>query len=134
MTGSGPADKADVYNGQPIVLGHIAVESPPGPPPQAVVRHKPRTWWDPCPVHWEETPARRCLRYSMATGIVLGLAAIAIVLFISLVRGEKECTELNDSPAECQANPNCRWFGEDGTRAWHGGQAYSHNGMNCAQK
>eukprot|EP00418_Pyrodinium_bahamense_P086049 CAMPEP_0179072972 /NCGR_PEP_ID=MMETSP0796-20121207/32330_1 /TAXON_ID=73915 /ORGANISM="Pyrodinium bahamense, Strain pbaha01" /LENGTH=139 /DNA_ID=CAMNT_0020770149 /DNA_START=69 /DNA_END=488 /DNA_ORIENTATION=+ len=134
-----PAGKAEMYGGQPVVMGQQVMggSQPPvilGPNQQAPVSKKPRTWWDPCPVPWEETPARRCGRYALAAVILLGLAAVAAYLLYSLAQGETVCSELNDSREECQANPECRWFGEDGARAWHGGEAYSHNGQNCAQK
>mmetsp|Transcript_36064 Transcript_36064/g.82828 ORF Transcript_36064/g.82828 Transcript_36064/m.82828 type:complete len:133 (-) Transcript_36064:64-462(-) len=86
---------------------------------------KPRTLLDPCPVPWDETPTRRCVRYLVAAMIVLALLAGAAYLLYSFVRDEEECSSMNDDRQACEANSRCRWYGDS--------RRNSHNGENCAQ-
>mmetsp|Transcript_8645 Transcript_8645/g.15546 ORF Transcript_8645/g.15546 Transcript_8645/m.15546 type:complete len:134 (-) Transcript_8645:37-438(-) len=87
---------------------------------------KPRRFFDPCPVPWDETPTRRCVRYLLAAMIVLALLAGAAYLLYSFVRDEEECSSMNNDRAACEASSRCRWYGD-------GSRRNSHNGENCAQ-
>mmetsp|Transcript_67040 Transcript_67040/g.119284 ORF Transcript_67040/g.119284 Transcript_67040/m.119284 type:complete len:148 (-) Transcript_67040:117-560(-) len=101
---------------------------------QEVWQRKPRTLLDPCPVNWPETPMRRCLRYALAAVIVGGMVLGAIILLYSLTTKTKECDELKDDKAACEANPDCNWYGEGGAEAFFGNDKASWSGENCARK